>query len=222
VIAEVFHPAAQPVPLASSDLHAARRPLARRMPAWPVPADVASGRIAEALADPAWTAEMWPSGEPAWLHLGPGIAEVLSPVDGDGTRLGAGRRLASKAASAGAFASLGSALLAVVIVGHGDVRLDPVDLVMLDSSDLARLPYAIRALALADALERLREANPAGIAPCVRPSRTPATGAAKRALVGRADPLRLVLRDLRAPFGLPGSLIRVPSAGAGFFDDPWL
>jgi hypothetical protein len=116
---------------------------------------------------------------------------------------------------------LGDALLDVVVVDCGDVRFDVVDLVRLDGEALGPLPYAIRAVALADALERLRDASPAGMAGVIRPARAPRTGGAKRRLAGQPDHVRLVLRDLRLPYAMRGGILRVPSPVAGFFDDPW-
>ena len=194
---------------------------------WPrsaAPEDAPAAGLEAALADPAWTAEMWPTGCRAWLAVD-GTAVRLEAADGEraGLRPGTARlqeRLA-EAASSGAFASLGEARLDVMVVGTEDLRIDPVDVVRLDGASLAGLPYAVRAVALADALERLREASASRTAAWIRPSRPPATGAAKRRLVGDPAPLRLVLRDLAAPYGAPGAILRVPSAVAGFFDDPW-
>jgi hypothetical protein len=189
------------------------------------PLDVAGATLERALADIAWTTEVWPSGQRAWLD-----------IDGRATRLGAARGpdapglterfdraacLLREVAAGGAFEALGRATLDVAVIGRGEVRVDPLDIVQLDGTPIAPLPYAIRAVALADALERLREASPTGAIPLFRPSRTPATGAASRALVARQEPLRLVLRDLRAAYGMPGAILRVPCATAGFFDDPW-
>jgi hypothetical protein len=190
------------------------------------PADVPTALLGRVLADPCWTAEVWPGGRRAWLHVdGERASLVLARLPGrgqePGPRVDRARVLLAEAAAAGAFAVLGDAVIDVVVVDCGDVRLDAVDIVRCDGADIASQAYALRAVVLADAIERLREASPTKSAPMLRTARTPATGAAKRALVGRPDPLRLVLRDLRAAYGAPASIVRVPSAVAGFFDDPW-
>ncbi len=192
--------------------------------ALPNRSDVAPADLEPALADLAWTAETWPSGPRAWLHAGGGAAWLetgAESVAASDQRLARARALLAEAAAEGAFEMIGEAVMDVAIVACGDVRLDPLDIILLDGAPLAHLPYAIRALALADALERLREASPSGSSPLIRLARTPALGAAKRAVVGRPDPLRIVLRDLRAPYGVPGAILRVPSVVAGLFDDPW-
>jgi hypothetical protein len=191
------------------------------------PADVPPALLGRVLADPYWTAEVWPWGRRAWLQVdGERASLVLARFSGHGRepgpRVDRARVLLAEAAAAGAFAGLGDAVIVVVVVNCGDVRLDAVDIVRCDGVEIASQAYALRAVVLADAIERLREASPARLAPMLRTARTPATGAAKRALVGRPDPLRLVLRDLRAAYGAPASIVRVPSAVAGFFDDPWL
>ena len=193
-----------------------------RVPVRPAnPFDVPLDHLAAALADPSWTADTWPTGTRAWLVCREGSAELTPDTRQADPRLRTAAALVADAGSAGVFSPLGDARLDVTVVEQGDVRLDAVDVVRLDGQEMAELPYAVRALVLADALERLREANAAGIVPLFRPSRTPATGAAKRSACGSVEPLRLVLRDLRAPYGSVGSIVRVPSASAGFFDDPW-
>ncbi len=191
------------------------------------PVDVPARVLEAALESPAWAAETWPSGSRVFIVLGDREARLVHRSGGIGIegppepRLAIARQQMAAAARDGGFEPLGATVLDAVLVPWGEVRLDPLDILCLDGTRLDGLPWAIRALALADAFQRLAEASAAGSAVHLRTARTPATGAGKRALAARSEPARLVLRDLRAPYGAPAAIIRVPSPLAGFFDDPW-